>query len=90
MSKSKQEEVVEESEVTIHVKIIPAFALVVESDSTGKKWNGHTWYGASGVDVLRRMRTSMITGPHKHSRIRVTSDAPRLAAAKSWKEPIFD
>jgi hypothetical protein len=80
----------ETTEVVVRVKIIPAFALEIIDDSTGKKWSGHTWYGNTGLHVLRKMRTTLHMGEHKGRELRVKAVEPKIAAATSWKEPVFD
>lgn len=83
-------EVPEPEEVKLVVRIEPAFRLVIEEDSTGKQWSGHSWYGDTGIDVLRRMRNSLRKGTYRSAELRVKSSTPRLVAAVSWKEEVID
>lgn len=77
-------------QVKVRVHIRPAFALTIEDDSTGKQWSGHTWYGDSAMDTLRRMRTTLKMGEYKNDELKVTSSTPELVAATGWKEATFD
>lgn len=88
--KKKETEEVESKLVRLQVRIEPAFRLVIEDDDTGKKWSGHTWYGDTGMDVLRKMRNSLKMDLYKHDDLRVRSSTPALVAATGWKEPIID
>lgn len=90
MVKKKEVEAVESKIVRIQVRIAPAFKLVIEDDDTGKKWSGHTWYGDTGLDVLRKMRNSLKMGDYKHDEIKVTSSTPELVTAIGWKESIHN
>ena len=88
--KKKDTKEVNSKVVRLQVRIEPAFKLVIENDDTGKSWSGHTWYGNTGMDVLRKMRNSLMMDLYKHDDIRVRSSTPALVAATGWKEPIID
>lgn len=77
-------------DVRVRVRIEPAFKLVIEADDTGKSWSGHTWYGETALDVMRKMRTTLKMGDYKNDNLKVTSSTPSLVPAVSWGEPIFD
>lgn len=80
----------EPKEVKLVVRIEPAFKLIIEQDDTGKKWSGHTWYGHTGLDVLRVMRNSLRKGTYRSAELRVKSSTPRAIAATSWKEEVYE
>lgn len=88
----KKKEVVEYTpkQVRVRVHIRPAFAVTIEDDSTGKRWTGHTWYGDTAIDTLRRMRKSLMMGEYRNDEIKVASSTPELVAATGWKEATFD
>jgi hypothetical protein len=88
--KKKDKEVYIPKEVYIKVRIEPAFKIIIESDSTDKKWNGHTWYGNTAIDVLRKVRNSLHIGVYKEDNVHFTSSTPELIPAISWKEPILN
>lgn len=85
-------------DVKVSVRIIPAFKVVIESDSMGVSWSGHSWYGDTAIDALRSMRNSLKTKQaiidgkvrNQYGHISASSITPELVAATSWKEPKFD
>ena len=85
--KKKVEDSYIPKEVSVKIRILPAFAVVIEEDSTGKKWSGHTWYGDTAMDTLRRMRNSLKMSEYKNDNLRVIALNPDLAKATTWKEP---
>lgn len=77
-------------DVSIKVTILPAFKVIIESDSTGKKWSGHAWYDDTAIGVLRRMRNSLALNEYRGDNIIVRATNPTLARATTWKEAVID
>lgn len=74
----------------VRVTIEPAFRLVITDDDTGKSWAGHTWYGDTALDGLRKLRNTVHLDDKSFENIRVKTDTPQLVAGKSWKEVILE